>query len=208
MKKFASIISIIAFTIASFTANAENTERIFNLEGTKINITAVENSKTVIVTLNNNASSEMTVELEDVYGEKFATDKVKATTHFAKRYNLSQLEAGKYRLVVTKNAVKTIQPFELTTKTIILNELERREKFLPTISQNGKKLDVNVLLGNYSNINVKLFNNEGLLIFEDKHYVVLTLNKRYDLANVTTGTYVLEVLAGDETQYFTVTLDK
>lgn len=206
MKKFASSILSIAFSIVSFTAKAENTERIFNIEGTKISITAIENSKAVVVTLTNNSSGEMTIALEDVFGEKFATDKVKPNTHFAKKYNLSQLEAGKYRLVVTKNLVKTIQPFELTNRSIILNELERKEKFLPTIVQKDKKLDVNVLLGNYSNINVRIYNNEGAPVFEDKHYVVFMLNKRYDLSKVPTGTYIVEVMAGDETQFFTITL--
>jgi hypothetical protein len=206
MKKFFASILAIAFTFVSFTAQAENVERIFTVEGTKINITAIENSKTVVVTLTNNASSAMTVALEDAFGEVFATDKVKPSSHFAKRYNLAQLEAGKYRLVVTKNLVKTIQPFELTNRNIILNELERKDKFLPTVIQRDNKLDVNVLLGNYSNISVSMYNNEGAKTFEDKHYVVLTLNKRYDLSKLVKGTYIVEVVAGDDTQYFTITM--
>ena len=145
---------------------------------------------------------------EDAFGEKFATDIVKSSAHFAKRYNLTQLETGKYRLVVTKNLIKTIQPFELTNRTIILNELERKDKFLPTVSQKDKKLNVNVLLGNYSNITVSMYSSDGFKAFEDKNYVVLTLNKRYDLSKVPAGTYIVEVVAGDDTQYFTVTLEK
>jgi hypothetical protein len=208
MKKLFASTFAIALSIFATTANAENVERILKIEGTNINITAVENSKTVMVSLNNNANGEMTITLEDAFGEKFASDAVKPTAHFAKRYNLAQLETGKYRIVLTKNAVKTIQPFELTNRNVILNESERKEKFLPSISQKGRKLDVNVLLGNYSNITVKMYNNEGMTTFEDKKYVVLTLNKRYDLSTLNAGTYVVEVIAGDETQYFTVTLDK
>jgi hypothetical protein len=208
MKKLFASTFAIALSIFATTANAENVERTLKIEGTNITITAVENAKTVIVSLNNNANGGMTVTLEDAFGEKFAADEVKPTAHFAKRYNLSQLETGKYRIVLTKNAVKTIQPFELTSRSVILNESERKEKFLPTISQKGKKLDVNVLLGNYSNISVKLYNSEGIKAFEDTNYVVLTLNKRYDLSQVNAGTYIVEVVAGDETQYFTITLDK
>jgi hypothetical protein len=203
--RFSSIVAI-ALSIFSFTLNAENVERNFNVAGTNINITAIENSKTVVVTLNNTATGEMTVALEDAAGVNFTTDKVKSSAHFAKRYNLSQLEAGNYRLVVTKNAIKTIQPFELTNRNIVLNELERKEKFLPTVSLKDGKLDVNVLLGNYSNINVKVFNNEGTNLFSDKNYVVLILNKRYDMSKLPSGTYIVEVLAGDETEYFTVKL--
>jgi hypothetical protein len=119
---------------------------------------------------------------------------------------LSQLESGKYRLVVTKNLVKTVQPFELTNRAVVLNELERKDKFVPMVSEKDKKLDVNVLLGNYSNVTVKIYTNEGRLVFENKNYVVLTLNKRYDLSKMNAGTYMVEILAGDETEYFTITL--
>jgi hypothetical protein len=54
----------------------------------------------------------------------------------------------------------------------------RKDMFLPTVIQRDKKLDVNVRLGNYSNISVNMYNNEGVKTFEDKQYVVLTLNKR------------------------------
>jgi hypothetical protein len=73
-------------------------------------------------------------------------------------------------------------------------ELERKDKFLPTVIQRDKKLDVNALLGNDSNISVRMYNNEGFQSFEDKHYVILTLNKRYDLSKVAKGTYMWKLL--------------
>ena len=201
-----ALVALMFTAMFTTTLKADSIENIFVLEGANIRITAIENSKTVMVTLNNTSTGEMTVALEDAFGTHFATDKIKPAARFAKKYNLSQLEAGNYRLVVTKNLVKTVQPFQLTDRDIVLNEVERREKFLPMIAQNGKMLDVNVLLGNYSNIVVKIYGNDGLMSFEDKNYVVLTLHKRYDLAKLPTGSYVVEVLAGDETQYFNISL--
>jgi fibronectin type 3 domain-containing protein len=206
MKIRLSFILAIAISMLSTTLNAENVERFFNIEGTSIRITAIENSKTVMVTLNNTSKGDVTVALEDAFGANFATDKVKSTERFAKKYNLAQLETGNYRLVVTKNFVKTIQPFELTNRNIVLNELERREKFLPSIKHNGSTLDVNVLLGNYSNIIIKIYGNDGLMSFEDKNYVVLTLHKRFDLSKLPSGTYIVEVMAGDETQFYNINL--
>ena len=206
MKTRLSFILALAVLMFTTTLKADSVENIFILEGANIRITAIENSKSVMVTLNNTSTGEMTVTLEDALGAPFATDKIKPAARFAKKYNLSQLEAGNYRLVVTKNFVKTIQPFELTYRAVVLNELERKEKFLPSINQSGKTVDVNVLLGNYSNIIVKIYGNDGLMSFEDKNYVVLTLHKRYDLSKLPAGTYVVEVLAGDETQYFTINL--
>ena len=206
MKTRLSFILALAVSMFTTTLKADSLENIFILEGANIRITAIENSKTVMVTLNNTSTGEMTVTLEDAFGAPFASDKVKPSARFAKKYNLSQLEAGNYKLVVTKNFVKTIQPFELTYRAVVLNELERREKFLPSINQSGKSVDVNVLLGNYSNIIVKIYGNDGLTSFEDKNYVVLTLHKRYDLSKLPSGAYIVEVLAGDETQYFNVNL--
>jgi hypothetical protein len=201
-----SLILALAVSMFTTTLKAEDVERMFTVEGTNIRITAIENSKTVMVTFSNTSKGEVTVALEDVYGARFASDNVKSSERFAKKYNLSQLEAGKYRLVVTKNFIKTVQPFELTNNNIVLNELERKEKFLPSIKLKGNMLDVNVLLGNYSNIIVKVYSNDGLVSFEDKNYVVLTLHKRFDLSRLASGTYIVEVLAGDETQYYSINL--
>jgi hypothetical protein len=206
MKTRLSFILALAVSMFTTTLKADSLENIFTLEGANIRITAIENSKSVMVTLNNTSTGEMTVVLQDAFGASFATDKIKPAARFAKKYNLSQLEAGNYKLVVTKNFVKTIQPFELTYRAVVLNELERKEKFLPSINQSGKNIDVNVLLGNYSNIIVKIYGNDGLTSFEDKNYVVLTLHKRYDLSKLPAGSYVVEVLAGDETQYFNINL--
>jgi hypothetical protein len=206
MKTRLSFILALAVSMFTTTLKADSLENIFTLEGANIRITAIENSKSVMVTLNNTSTGEMTVVLQDAFGARFATDKIKPAARFAKKYNLSQLEAGNYKLVVTKNFVKTIQPFELTYRAVVLNELERKEKFLPSINQSGKNIDVNVLLGNYSNIIVKIYGNDGLTSFEDKNYVVLTLHKRYDLSKLPAGSYVVEVLAGDETQYFNINL--
>lgn len=201
-----SLILALAVSMFATTLKAENEERMFTVEGTNIHITAIENSQTVMVTLSNTSKGEVTVALEDVYGARFASDKVKSSERFAKKYNLSQLEVGNYRLVVIKNFIKTIQPFVLTSRNIVLNELERKEKFLPSIKVKDNMLDVNVLLGNYSNIIVKVYSNDGLVTFEDKNYVVLTLHKRFDLSRLANGTYIVEVLAGDETQYYTINL--
>jgi hypothetical protein len=201
-----SLILALAVSMFTTTLKAEDVERMFTVEGTNIRITALENSKTVMVTFNNTSKGEVVVALEDVYGAQFASDKVQSSERFSKKYNLSQLEAGNYRLVVTKNFIKTVQPFELTSKNIVLNELERKEKFLPSIKVKGNMLDVNVLLGNYSNIVVKVYSNDGLVSFEDKNYVVLTLHKRFDLSRLASGSYIVEVLAGDETQYYSINL--
>ena len=199
-------VLMLAITLFSTTLKADNGSFSYDLGGgTNVKISAISNTKTVVVSLTNVSKEEVTIALEGDEGT-LVTENVKGKPSFSKRYSLVNLEAGSYRVVITKKATKTIQPFELTRTSVVLFESERKEKFLPSLSQNGTKVDVNVLLGNYSNIKVNIYDNEGRKVFDDVNYVVMLLHKRYDLAKLPKGGYVVEVIAGDETQYFPVSL--
>lgn len=206
MKTRLFFVLMLAITLISTTVKADNGSFSYDLGGgTNLKISAIENTKTVVVSLTNVTNEEVTIELEGVEGT-LVTDNVKGKPNFSKKYNLVNLESGSYRVVVTKKATKTVQPFELTSKSLVLFESERKEKFLPSLNQNGMKIDVNVLLGNYSNIKVNIYDNEGRKVYDDINYVVMLLHKRYDLSKLPSGGYVVEVIAGDETQYFPIAL--
>ena len=206
MKKQLFSVLMFAITLLSTTLKADNISYTYNLGGgSNVKITALENTKAVVVNLTNIFKEEVTVSLEGDEGT-FISDKVKGQPTFSKKYNLSNLESGNYRIVVRKKASKTVQPFALTNKNVVLFESERKEKFLPSLEQKGSKMDVNVLLGKYSNIKVNIYDNEGRNVYNDINYVVLKLNKRYDLSRLAKGAYTVEVVAGDETQFFTIEL--
>ena len=206
MKTRLFFILILAISLFTNTIKADNGSFSYDLGGgTNVKISAIENTKAIVVSLTNVTEEGVTVTLEGEEG-LLVTDKVGAKPNFSRKYNLMNLTKGSYRIVITKKAAKTIQPFELTNKSVVLFESERKEKFLPSINQNGTKLDVNVLLGNYSNIKVNIYNNEGRKVYDDINYVVLLLHKRYDLSKLPAGGYVVEVIAGDETQYFSIAL--
>ena len=185
---------------------ANNSERFVELAGSSVKISAVANTKALTVNVNNLVNDVLEVSLQDAVGVVLYSETVKNTNSFTKRLSLVNLDAGHYILVIRKNLVKTVQPFELTETSVIISENERKEKFLPNIFQKGNKLDINVLLGKYSNVHVLIYDNEGRLMFEETNYVVLDLHKRFDLSNLSTGTYLVEVIAGDEVQYSTVSL--
>lgn len=206
MKTRLFFVLMLAITLISTTIKAENGSFSYDLGGgTNVKISAIENTKTVVVSLTNVTNEEVTIALEGDYGT-LVTDNVKGKPSFTKKYNLVNVETGSYKIVVTKKATKTVQPFELTNKNVVLFESERKEKFLPSLNQNGTKIDVNVLLGNYSNIKVNIYDNEGRKVYDDINYVVILLHKRYDLSKLPNGGYVVEVIAGDETQYFPIVL--
>jgi hypothetical protein len=199
------LILAMAFVAILFnqTASANTNERMFDLGGTTVKISSVE--KSVIVNLGSIQKEEISISITDANGYVLVDEIVKNNANFVKKYNVSKLEAGQYEITITKKTLRTVQPFTISETGVQMLDIEKKEKFLPVLTQNGNKLDVNVLLGNYNNITVKILDNEGHKALEDKNYVVLTLHKRYDLSKLPAGNYIAEVKAGDETFYYNIT---
>jgi hypothetical protein len=195
------VLALVAILFTN-TLSANTVENTFDLAGTTVKISSVQ--KSVVVNLGNVEKETISIAIADAQGHVLTSELVKNTPNFVKRYNMSQLENGTYTLTVTKKTVRTVQPFEIKDNSLEISEIEKKEKFIPVVNFKNDKLDVNVLLGNYSNITVTILDNEGHKVSEDKNYVVLDLHKRYDLSKLPTGVYMVEVMAGDETFYQTV----
>ncbi len=207
MKNFLIFVLAIALTFSNTTQTiARSVERNYVLAGSIVKISADENVKAITVNINNIQNDVVKVSLEGSDGTVYFTQEISKTARFAKKLNLSQLENGAYKLVVRKNLTKTTQPFQLTETGVQLNENERKDKFLPSIVQKGNMVDVNCLASNYTNVFVRIYDNEGKLVFENSNYVVFQVQKRFNLSNLPAGTYVVEVAAGDEVQYATLNL--
>jgi hypothetical protein len=201
---FFSLATAAVLFVNTLTANT--IEYIYDLGGTRLTISTALAEKAVIVNATNTYNQDIIVTIEDKFGNVMFKDRSNQGSGFAKKYKLNDFEDGEYRLVVVKGTFKTIQPFKVNGNAVEMSKSERKEKFLPNVAVTGNKMDVNVLLGNFSNIHVRLYDNTGDKVFEELNYVVLDLHKRYDLSKLKKGIYFAEVTAGDETQTFTVKL--
>jgi hypothetical protein len=202
--KSIKLFSAFAFATSLFvqTLSANVIENTYNVDGVEVKIAS--NAQNVIVNLGDVQNEEIKISLIDEDQNILLTETVKDVKSFTKRYNVSRLEDGGYKMIITKKTVRTVQPFSIEKGVVKMSNMDKKEKFLPTLSFDNGKLDVNVLLGNYSNIVVKLFDNEGREMMTDNHYAEFKLNKRYDLAKLPAGVYIAQVMAGDETFSYTV----
>jgi hypothetical protein len=203
--KSIKLFSAFAFATSLFvqTLSANVIENIYNVDGVEVKIASTTQS--VIVNLGDVQNEEIKISLIDEDQKTLMSETVKNVHGFIKKYNVSRLEDGSYKVIITKKTIRTVQPFTIEHGEVKMSGYDKKEKFLPTLSFNDGKLDVNVLLTNYSNIVVKLFDNEGREVMTDNHYAEFKLNQRYDLSKLPTGVYVAQVMAGDETFSFTVT---
>ena len=207
MKKFLVLVLVIATSVAHTTLlNAFPTEGIFAAVGTTVKISADLNTKAVTVSITNVQNGEVKVTLESAQGEVFYEEEISKTPRYSKKLMLSQLENGAYKLIVKRNFSKTVQPFVITDNGVIMNAGELKEKFLPIVHQKGNAVDVSYLSEVATNVFVRIYDNEGKLVFEDTKPNVTQFAKRFDLTKLSSGAYVMEVSAGDETQYTTLNL--
>jgi Secretion system C-terminal sorting domain len=200
--KFLSTFALAA-TLFVQTISANAIENVYTMDGTTVKIAST--SKNIIVNLGDVQKEEITIAIMDNDQNTLISETVKDVKNFTKKYNVSRLDDGNYKMIITKKTIRTVQPFSILHGDVTMSTEDKKEKFLPTISFANDRLDVNVLLSNYSNIIVKLYDNEGREVMNDKQMAEFKLNKRYNLSNLLSGVYVAEVTAGDETFRYTIT---
>ena len=201
MKKQFIFVLALAATFLTNTLSANNIESPFDLSGT-VKISAV--NKSIILNLGRIEKEVVSIVIRDKTGSILVNETVKKTPNFIKKYNMSRLENGEYTMTITKTTLRTTQPFKITYDGIEMTEIEKIEKFIPYVQLKNDKLDVNVLLKDYGNISVKIFDNQGLMVNQDKYPSAINLHKRYNISQLRAGAYIVEVTAGDETFYHTV----
>lgn len=205
MKKIIILAIAFAATFLANTAFANPIKNTYYLAGTTV-FFSTTTDKAIIVNLGNVKGEAVTIAIENADGIRFMTETVKETAHFSKKYKVSKLDNGLYKVIVSKKTVRTTQPFEITSKSILMLETEKKEKFMPVVSFKENKLNVNVLLGNYGNITVTIYDAEANKIMENKNYVVLTLHKMFNVSALPKGSYVVDIMAGEE--HFFQTINK
>lgn len=207
MKILVSLALAATLTLTNaIESQARTSERTYVVAGTRVDISADDNTKVITVNLNKIQKDNVEITLQSNDGTVLFSEEVSKTERYCKKLNLSQLTNGTYSLTIKKQLSKSVQPLELTTNGVILDANDRREKFIPFVIQKGASVNVNCLTSNYTNVFVKIYDNAGHVIFEDANYVVFNVHKSYNLVKLPAGVYVLEIEAGDETSYTTLSL--
>lgn len=133
-----------------------------------------------------------TVQITSVKGSVLEMEAAEGE-RFAKIFNVSNLEEGKYRVVVTTPSNEIVQPFSIKGDKLELKTSEREVFFAPTLSWKDDALDVMMFNGRLLNVNVKLYDEFGNTVFEDSIQNVLKVERRYNLNELNRGKYTVQV---------------
>jgi hypothetical protein len=144
------------------------------------------------------------VQIVNARQEMVMEETVKNQTEFIKYYHVSGLQNGAYNLVITKKRSRITQPFSIKKGALSLSEMDKKVKYMPVFRQKNNQFDVSVFLGYSGTITVNVWAEGKNKIFTHTYTDVPMLHKRFSLDNTTEGIYKVEVIAGDETFYYSI----
>jgi hypothetical protein len=196
---YALIAAVALFANALKAETPKNPVDLAAKEG--IEIGAI--NKTLLVQISDAENQKVEVVITDenreVYRESF-----NGKTTIIKRFDLKRLDAGQYRLIIKKEGITTIQPFDVDfTKINVLTD-KMETIFKPRVSQKKGKILVSFLATQSTDVSVRIYDNEGITLFNETYNTTL-LQKAYNLDKLPKGAYFVEVNTAVDTEYFIVT---
>jgi hypothetical protein len=170
---------------------------------TNVEVHGSADNKLLFVDLSNLQNEKVSVSILDDAQNVLYSETASDVKSFTKKFNLSKLEMGKYTLKVVQNKFKTVQPFEVTVKNVVVNESMRKMNFEPIFKFKENKLEVLVPMSENA-VFVTISDKIGTIVFEEKNENAPTFRKKYDLSNLPKGEYLVEVTIEGESFYHNI----
>jgi len=156
----------------------------------------------------NNLKSEAVIRLQDETGQTLSKALVEAGNGRAvKIFNLEQVVPGRYQFVVSTKSKETLQPIEVTTDDILIDQNERQVYFTPTIRIGDDFVDVSWLNGKVSDLTFEIQTSKGDRVFEDEFTNILKVERRYNLSKLERGDYMVVVSTPYKRHYESLSID-
>ena len=119
---------------------------------------------------------------------------------FIKQFDLSQLEAGAYRLAVEYGIREMTMPISIESHAAYVALGDREVHVKPVVRKaNDQQVDLTFLNEQIGTVVVEIVDHNGRVVFTDKLEHVLRVNKRYDLSRLYPDTYSFIVTTPQKT---------
>ena len=175
-----------------------------------LEILPTEDKKMFVLSFKTIGEGQMNISLLDNNDHPLFFKKMKSGVHtFKKRFDLSQLKSSDYQLVLEDDVQTINQTVEITATNIVISDSGRAVNLKPhvTIDEDAKRMDINWLLSSKKQMSLEIRNFNNEVIYSDKISEIITVNRRYDLAQLFSGTYLLKLTDGTNTHYKTLRID-
>ncbi len=200
MKKLIKISFIIAFMMAGFYGFANGVSNDFTVTAT--------GEKSLVVRFENKPLGEVLFSIQDKEGIVLHSETIRKGDTAGRKFNLSNLPAGKYFLEMEDGLRIKTQPVTLTSETLTVETEGVKEVFKPTISFKNGKLDFTMLQLEEATTTLTIEDAWGTTVHNDLFVEAGSLQRRYDLTPLPVGDYTVVVKVGKRVFYKAISVGK
>jgi len=148
-----------------------------------------------------------TVLIRQKNGDIVFNDLVKTGDKFAKYYDLSTVEAGRYSVEVYAQGAKNRQTFYVDGEFLMVKK-SYTENNPAYFNFANNKLNISYLNERQLEASLELLNIDGQVIFQDNLRNALVIQKRYDFTKLRVGEYTAVISSGDQKYSTSFTISK
>ena len=194
-KKLALILSVGCLSLTA-TANSNPGDEDANLS-----FSPTEKTGSVVVhAWNLEASAPATIKVLNKYGRTVYQEALEAGEDHKKRYNFSQMKAGRYTLVLESQTKEVSKPFVVGMNGVVREDnTETLKSFSPLITENKNQSSVQVMFDNPVNdaLRVELHDKEGRILYSEKVAGNQSYAKSISLKKLPRGLYRVKIFNYD-----------
>lgn len=189
----ATLINVITISIILLTGFTAQADEIIK------NITAHVEDKAIIVEMDDLQGATATCKIFDTHGVTVFSERIGVQPNLSKKYNVSQLNDGTYRLVVDDLLKKEVIEFRLKNNQITYVSSVAVTTYKPTFRTNDNKVHMNwMVLSQPCELTVI---HDGVEVHKENYVDENVVSKTFDLTQALEGEYTIITRINDETFY-------
>lgn len=181
MKSILKNLVVVVTVLFSFTSAFANTNPTVRLDKGKI----------LLVDLNDWSNSTVQLVIKDLEGIILHSDNFLSEAASGIKYNLKNLPAGNYKMVIENDRKKEIHSLQVSNESVLVNSVASAVVYKSSVTFDGKSIALNQLaLGR--DITISIADKSGAF-FTQKYKNLPTVNKRFDISDLPSGKYIFTV---------------
>jgi YbbR domain-containing protein len=192
MKTMKTIFTLAGIALVAFATAVEKP---------KMNVIPLESDRAVVALSNENpAYFEINVKARNG-STVYYKQSNKKLTDYSKVFDFSDLEDGTYEISMKVNDTKIKREIEIEDNKI--NVGDAKISYDPYVCVSGNILKVSFLNFDKENIDLQIYNNEGL-VYRSNIGNEFTVNTGYDISNLEAGNYEVVVSADSDSYSYSI----
>ena len=141
--------------------------------------------------LENPEGKALNVCLKDKDGLVLQNDWFREKETVSQKYNLSELPAGEYTLLITEGATTIVQPIHVEEEQVSVPHDMRAEFFAPAVVLNDNKLDFTMLSVEETRVKIEIIDDSGRVNYSASANEKGSIQRRFDVSALDPGQYRL-----------------